>query len=399
MRGKLACELVDGGAAGLIPAHAGKTRPARRRTSLRGAHPRSRGEHQDEGSVTGLEGGSSPLMRGKLLQDDRFLPVDGLIPAHAGKTEPGCSRTSPSTAHPHSCGENVVCFCAPSAVQGSSPLMRGKRGHGSHGQVEHGLIPAHTGKTRACRAEPTSTRAHPRSRGENPPPLEVPKYAMGSSPLMRGKSGRVHGVTERLGLIPTHAGKTWSATERSPSRTAHPRSRGENRESTTQKVPRAGSSPLTRGELACDTQGVDVVGLIPTHAGKTLQSVGGFYSWAAHPCSRGENHWQEWALAQIPGPSPLTRGKRLRTRSRGRAGRLIPAHAGKTIAHLSSGPCARAHPHSCGENVKTVLTMFQTVGSSPLMRGKRQRWFPCRRRSRLIPAHAGKTSEYTPCPG
>ena len=91
-----------------------------------------------------------------------------------------------------------------------------------------GLIPAHTGKTRACRAEPTSTRAHPRSRGENPPPLEVPKYAMGSSPLMRGKPGRVHGVTERLGLIPAHAGKTPPASGSNDVIGAHPRSCGEN---------------------------------------------------------------------------------------------------------------------------------------------------------------------------
>ena len=316
-----------------------------------------------------------------------------------------------------------------------------------------GLIPAHTGKTRACRAEPTSTRAHPRSRGENPPPLEVPKYAMGSSPLMRGKPGRVHGVTERLGLIPTHAGKTWSATERSPSRTAHPRSRGEKRESTTQKVPRAGSSPLTRGELACDTQGVDVVGLIPTHAGKTAPSQYKTCARRAHPRSRGENIASSFAFAWSLGSSPLTRGKlefdglqpaavglipahaekthwespparprrahpRSRrenansisepvlpngssplTRGKHRGGAvktvgegLIPAHAGKTRTARTPRRPGRAHPRSCGENTRKMGLAAMVAGSSPLMRGKPRLRRPHRRQDGLIPAHAGKTA-------
>ena len=192
---------------------------------------------------------------------------------------------------------------------GSSPLMRGKLLGSLLRLGRHGLIPAHTGKTRACRAEPTSTRAHPRSRGENPPPLEVPKYAMGSSPLMRGKPGRVHGVTERLGLIPTHAGKTWSATERSPSRTAHPRSRGENRESTTQKVPRAGSSPLTRRKRIGNHHLHARAGFIPAHAGKTRTQFPCRSCRTAHPRSRGENRTRGVPGGYFTGSSLLTRGK------------------------------------------------------------------------------------------
>ena len=323
---------------GLIPAHAGKTRSWLARSGRAWAHPRSHGENPSMPGGTYVDEGSSPLTRGKPAAPRGAEVRDGLIPAHAGKIRPRSRRYGTSRAHPHSCGENMVSDGKVSLEDGSSPLTRGKPGVHNPEGAARGLIPAHTGRTCVRYAGCRCSRAHPHSCGENGTLAVQDLCATGSSPLTRGKLGE--------------AGR-------------------------------------------CEGR----VGLIPTHAGKTLQSVGGFYSWAAHPCSRGENHWQEWALAQIPGPSPLTRGKRLRTRSRGRAGRLIPAHAGKTIAHLSSGPCARAHPHSCGENVKTVLTMFQTVGSSPLMRGKRQRWFPCRRRSRLIPAHAGKTSEYTPCPG
>ena len=167
MRGKPRHQRVRRAGAGLTPAHAGKTRRCCRACSGRWAHPRSRGENAALVTGTILPSGSSPLMRGKHHgRHGRYLRR-GLIPAHAGKTEPGCSRTSPSTAHPHSCGENVVCFCAPSAVQGSSPLTRGKPEHAGRNLRRRGLIPAHAGKTRRpsrCR----STRwAHPHSCREN----------------------------------------------------------------------------------------------------------------------------------------------------------------------------------------------------------------------------------------
>ena len=330
-------------------------------------------------------------MRGKRGVLLRALSGPGLIPAHAGKTSPYRQWRNRAWAHPRSCGENAVMARTVRSSMGSSPLMRGKLLGSLLRLGRHGLIPAHTGKTRACRAEPTSTRAHPRSRGENPPPLEVPKYAMGSSPLMRGKPGRVHGVTERLGLIPTHAGKTWSATERSPSRTAHPRSRGENRESTTQKVPRAGSSPLTRGELACDTQGVDVVGLIPTHAGKTAPSQCKTCARRAHPRSRGENIASSFAFAWSLGSSPLTRGKLEFDGLQPAAVGLIPAHAEKT--HWESPPARprRVHPRSRGENANSISEPVLPNGSSPLTRGKPERRGHHAAQEGLIPAHAGKT--------
>ena len=70
------------------------------------AHPRSRGENaalDKEGA--GVEG-SSPLTRGKRGASGDVLEMEGLIPAHAGKTS---SAVTLATALP-----------------GSSPLTRGK---------------------------------------------------------------------------------------------------------------------------------------------------------------------------------------------------------------------------------------------------------------------------------
>ena len=153
--------------AGLIPAHAGKTRRSDRVASKGGAHPRSRGENASLRDVLLPENGSSPLTRGKLGSVCALDALTGLIPAHAGKTEVGGDSDQVVRAHPRSRGENV--FAAPMIVLiwGSSPLTRGKLDRFSAVVVSFGLIPAHAGKTLANSDAPVIERAHPRSRGEN----------------------------------------------------------------------------------------------------------------------------------------------------------------------------------------------------------------------------------------
>ena len=57
-----------------------------RPSSARTAHPRSRGENQDENIVNLSKQGSSPLTRGKPTWQLFLAQASGLIPAHAGKT-------------------------------------------------------------------------------------------------------------------------------------------------------------------------------------------------------------------------------------------------------------------------------------------------------------------------
>ena len=91
--------------------------------------------------------GSSPLTRGKRTASLPHPGGAGLIPAHAGKTRrPGYSIHS-TTAHPRSRGENAIASALATFVAGSSPLTRGKH-WGVDGQShDGGLIPAHAGKT------------------------------------------------------------------------------------------------------------------------------------------------------------------------------------------------------------------------------------------------------------
>ena len=192
------------------------------------AHPRSRGENQAGRRSGRLQLGSSPLTRGKLRV---ALPVPfghGLIPAHAGKTSRRADRAGQSRAHPRSRGENPAGQTLRGLATGSSPLTRGKPEHLGYPRQRKRLIPAHAGKTQKSGRPPSWRTAHPRSRGENNHPRSWTVEFGGSSPLTRGKPS--HCRFERCGgrLIPAHAGKTEARAALYAREAAHPRSRGEN---------------------------------------------------------------------------------------------------------------------------------------------------------------------------
>ena len=192
-------------------------------------------------------------MRGKLAGFYDIQPGDGLIPAHAGKTDRRSSRLFSSRAHPRACGENTAEGGLVADGWGSSPRMRGKLTTIPAKAIQIGLIPAHAGKTMSRRSCHSSRRAHPRACGENRDASQVGRLTGGSSPRMRGKLGLKTIMLLEAGLIPAHAGKTaLTALPVSYSR-AHPRACGEN-------VPRRGfrggvpgSSPRMRGKRLART--------------------------------------------------------------------------------------------------------------------------------------------------
>ena len=131
----------------LIPAHAGKTAVAPRAPPARPAHPRSRGENGKSKLTIANELGSSPLTRGKPSAAPGAGRSAGLIPAHAGKTREVCHIQDTGGAHPRSRGENVGLLKGDQIQTGSSPLTRGKRLQQVNVSEANGLIPAHAGKT------------------------------------------------------------------------------------------------------------------------------------------------------------------------------------------------------------------------------------------------------------
>ena len=135
--------------------------------------------------------------------------------------------------------------------------------------------------------------------------------------------------------------------------------------------------------------------LIPAHAGKTQAQSASDEETKAHPRACGENHTLlTWAKISL-GSSPRMRGKREAAVLAAAKARLIPAHAGKTAHHRCRRPASRAHPRACGENETGEVKERLVFGSSPRMRGKRERENMGVTMRGLIPAHAGKTSIMT----
>ena len=235
-------------------------------------------------------------------------------------------------------------------------------------------------------------RAHPRSRGENRDTGIVTVMNKGSSPLTRGKRIRAACPPTATGLIPAHAGKTVQLAAALITIGAHPRSRGENPACGRSTDARRGSSPLTRGKRIQGRRRPNEGRLIPAHAGKTLTLGKVTTKKRAHPRSRGENIVDKPNILAGLGSSPLTRGKLQGIAHPRQPCRLIPAHAGKTLIGGGDERVHGAHPRSRGENATIVRHPASRGGSSPLTRGKRESVGGRSVRDGLIPAHAGKTS-------
>ena len=377
----------------LIPTHAGKTPSRPSRTSPTRAHPHSRGENATALAMSSRTPGSSPLTRGKRGTTTSSPRACGLIPTHAGKTQVHADDRDVAGAHPHSRGENAGVTMHALRHRGSSPLTRGKRDGDGAGPPARRLIPTHAGKTHGSRSALGGQWAHPHSRGENNQPRSCAVLPGGSSPLTRGKPTAVKCPVFAQGLIPTHAGKTRTATALATTGTAHPHSRGENAGGTSTPALISGSSPLTRGKREMKMRLSEHEGLIPTHAGKTCRGSPRRSRFWAHPHSRGENSSVSPSPEILPGSSPLTRGKRkLRPGAARQSGSspltrgkrqspsqtlpslgLIPTHAGKTHAGARDRDAPRAHPHSRGENIPVRGRAPLPRGSSPLTRGKHLR--------------------------
>ena len=147
VRGKRPIRSANHSSHRLIPACAGKTTPTASASFSNGAHPRVCGENLYPVADCHGVSGSSPRVRGKQAGETHPLKSCGLIPACAGKT--ALPRGSPRRqwAHPRVCGENARLRCVFACQEGSSPRVRGKLIETLRVQHVSGLIPACAGKT------------------------------------------------------------------------------------------------------------------------------------------------------------------------------------------------------------------------------------------------------------
>ena len=109
----------------IIPADAGNTSRTIRHQTRTGDHPRGCGEHPEKSDGQGDTAGSSPRMRGTLVDYGVQFVVHGIIPADAGNTYKRGSDLRGDGDHPRGCGEHWTLWLMQSSSEGSSPRMRG----------------------------------------------------------------------------------------------------------------------------------------------------------------------------------------------------------------------------------------------------------------------------------
>ena len=166
-RGTQVCDVCVEHLVGLIPARAGNTSGMRPTPASPRAHPRSRGEHTTKSPIPSQRLGSSPLARGTLPFEHGDSYLRGLIPARAGNTQNSSSHYRSRRAHPRSRGEHDEDSTPGLDLAGSSPLARGTLNVFIRLHLLNGLIPARAGNTTLFHLVVAVARAHPRSRGEH----------------------------------------------------------------------------------------------------------------------------------------------------------------------------------------------------------------------------------------
>ena len=114
-------------------------------------------------------------------------------------------------------------------------------------------------------------------------------------------------------------------------------------------------------------------------------------AWKDHPRGCGEHAGLALGDLWMQGSSPRMRGALHHILDVLRMHRIIPADAGSTTAATVGQTAAGDHPRGCGEHSLTQETVFPSRGSSPRMRGAPADGTARDGSNGIIPADAGST--------
>ena len=217
-------------------------------------------------------------------------------------------------------------------------------------------------------------------------------FVDGSSPQARGTPPNNPPSRLNPRFIPAGAGNTKAAPGSRPSRTVHPRRRGEHTGSGVQEDFGYGSSPQARGTLHGIGQSYGNCRFIPAGAGNTFAAGSGRYTVSVHPRRRGEHTRYAAAGRIVVGSSPQARGTHAPWQFVPYSFRFIPAGAGNTREAADRQDVWAVHPRRRGEHCPLSISPVSETGSSPQARGTQANLSQVRDIERFIPAGAGNTT-------
>ena len=226
---------------------------------------------------------------------------------------------------------------------------RGKGKKAAFNDTALGITPACAGKSRRQQSAQTSSRDHPRLRGEKRSHRQESESYPGSPPLARGKGFNVAWYKLGVRITPACAGKRCRDLRFAMAGWDHPRLRGEKSCACRLLSCRPGSPPLARGKAPVLLPKVFIVGITPACAGKSSPERIQATLDRDHPRLRGEKEKFAELFAHHVGSPPLARGKVTICRQHPRPRGITPACAGKRALRPSGRGAERDHPRLRGE--------------------------------------------------
>ena len=190
-------------------------------------HPRACGEKLMASMVLPWARGSPPRVRGKGVALLPFWDGKGITPACAGKRPGSFASQSTSRDHPRVRGEKNHAWICRRSDQGSPPRVRGKVVVQGDGLILGGITPARAGKRRRPSDNCAAQEDHPRACGEKKFRGKMTLFVLGSPPRARGKEILNNRLEDTSRITPACAGKRQTFSDTSAAQEDHPRVRGE----------------------------------------------------------------------------------------------------------------------------------------------------------------------------
>ena len=227
--------------------------------------------------------------------------------------------------------------------------MRGNQIKKSKARMKDGSIPTHAGKPKIAEDYPELGKVYPHACGETTSRSPLNTTFKGLSPRMRGNLGKILVIIEILGSIPTHAGKPGRAVNWRLRHGVYPHACGETADIRLTVKFAEGLSPRVRGNPEWPRLAWLVPGSIPTRAGKPTRSGPTISSSRVYPHACGETGISYRYHAFFEGLSPRVRGNRMFVVVCLEPIGSIPTRAGKpTPGHFVNDERG-VYPHACGE--------------------------------------------------
>ncbi len=231
------------------------------------------------------------------------------------------------------------------------------------------FIPTHVGNTCSYRSTRSPTSVHPHACGEHGGHRHRIPSRFGSSPRMWGTQQRTAGGFHHFRFIPTHVGNTCLTAAWKRHLSVHPHACGEHQYWTTTSTVASGSSPRMWGTPRLRSFVRPGARFIPTHVGNTRHGSQTLTSHPVHPHACGEHVNCPINYGHQLGSSPRMWGTLFEGRSLLEPGRFIPTHVGNTSPGTLATDHRSVHPHACGEHRLGLSSHPLLRGSSPRLWG------------------------------